>query len=86
MKQALKEELLEELRHLLIEQPPKPEKKWLKNKTVRELLDVSAGTLQSLRDNGILPFSRIGRHFYYDPTDIERVLEQRKGLGRQRQA
>jgi hypothetical protein len=83
MKQALKEELLQDLRRLLVEQPPKPEKKWLGNKAVRELLGVSPGTLQSLRDNGILPFSRIGRHFYYDPAEIEIVIETRKGLGRQ---
>lgn len=84
MKQALKEELAEEFRRLLAEKPVTTEKKWLKNKAVREMLGVSAGTLQGLRDNGILPFSRIGRHFYYDIVDIEKIIEQRKGLGRQR--
>jgi Helix-turn-helix domain len=85
MKQALREEILQDLRRLLAEQAPTPQKKWLKNNEVRDLLGVSAGTLQSMRDNGILPFSRIGRHFYYDPAEIEAVIERRKGLGRQQQ-
>jgi Helix-turn-helix domain len=83
MKQALREEILRDMRSLLAEQAPAPQKKWLKNNAVRDLLGVSAGTLQSMRDNGILPFSRIGRHFYYDPAEIEAVIERRKGLGRQ---
>lgn len=86
LKQALREELVQDLRRLLTEQAPKPQKQWLNNKAVRDLLGVSAGTLQSLRDNGILPFSRIGRHFYYDHSDIEVVIESRKCLGRQGQA
>jgi hypothetical protein len=85
LKQALKEELIQELRQLLLEQPPKPSRKWLKNKAVRDILGVSTGTLQSLRDKGILPFSRIGRHFYYDPADIDAVIEHRKGVGRKEQ-
>ena len=83
IKQALREEIVQDLRRLLAEQTPQPQKKWLKNSAVRDLLGVSAGTLQSMRDNGVLPFSRIGRHFYYDPAEIEAVIERRKGLGRQ---
>ena len=82
MKQALREEILQDTRKLLAEQAPTPQKKWLKNNAVRDLLGVSAGTLQSMRDNGILPFSRIGRHFYYDSDEIEAVLERKKNLGR----
>lgn len=85
LKQAIREELVEDLRRLLAERAPKPQKQWLNNKSVRDLLGISAGTLQSMRDNGILPFSRIGRHFYYDSAEIEAVIERRKGLGRQRQ-
>jgi hypothetical protein len=82
LKQALKEELVQDLRRLLAEQAPKPQKQWLNNKAVRDLLGISAGTLQSMRDNGILPFSRIGRHFYYDPAEIEAVIQRRKHVGR----
>jgi hypothetical protein len=83
MKQALSEEILQDIKNLLAQQAPTPQKKWLKNNAVRDLLGVSAGTLQSMRDNGILPFSRIGRHFYYDPAEIGAVIERRKSLGRQ---
>jgi hypothetical protein len=82
MKQALKEELLSDLRQLLIDQPAPQAKKWLKNKEVRELLGISTGTLQSLRDNHVIPFSRIGRHFYYDPVEIEKLILSRKEIGR----
>jgi Helix-turn-helix domain len=83
MKQALREEILQDMRSLLAEKAPTPQKKWLRNNAVRDLLGVSAGTLQSMGDNGILPFSRIGRHFYYDAAEIEIVIEGRKGSGRQ---
>jgi hypothetical protein len=36
-------------------------KKWLKSNEVRKLLKISPGTLQNLRINGTLSFTRIGR-------------------------
>ena len=38
---------------------------WLKSSEVRKLLKISPGTLQTLRINGTLNFTRIGGIIYY---------------------
>ena len=54
-------------------------KKWLKSPEVRKLLGLSSGTLQNLRVNGTLPYTKIGGVLYYDQEDIQKVmLENRK--------
>ncbi|KAA6313847.1 hypothetical protein EZS27_035446 [termite gut metagenome] len=50
--------------------------KWLGNDDVCELLQISKRTLQSYRDNGILPHSQIGRKCYYRVSDIENLISQ----------
>jgi len=50
------------------------ENKWLKSYEVRKLLNISAGTLQNLRINGTLAYTKIGRLMYYKCSDIEKVL------------
>jgi excisionase family DNA binding protein len=55
-----------------IEQP----KKWLTSDDVCNLLIVSKRTLQTYRDNGILPFAQIGRKIYYKASDIDEYLDQ----------
>jgi len=52
----------------------KPAKRWLKSVEVRKLLNISLGTLQTLRNNGKLPYSKIGGLIYYDAHEIDRVL------------
>ena len=36
---------------------------------------ISKRTLQTLRDNGTLPYSRVNGKFYYKVSDIEKMLE-----------
>jgi len=50
-------------------------KKWLKSNEVRKLLKISPGTLQNLRINGTLRFTKVGSIIYYKQEDIEKVLE-----------
>lgn len=47
---------------------------WLKSAEVRKLLKISPGTLQNLRINGTLSFSRIGSIIYYKYEDILKIL------------
>jgi hypothetical protein len=47
---------------------------WLKSSEVRKLLKISPGTLQNLRINGTLNFTRIGSIIYYKYDDILKVL------------
>jgi hypothetical protein len=69
-----KNELLTEIRQLM--QPGQCQsKKWLKSNEVRKLLNISPGTLQNLRINGTLSFSRIGNIIYYKQEDINMLLE-----------
>lgn len=65
--------LFNQIRGLLgqtIEEP----KKWLKTYQVKNLLKISDNTLQTLRDNGIIPFTKIGGILYYNYEDINKVL------------
>lgn len=50
-------------------------KKWLKSIEVRKLLNISPGTLQNLRINGTLRFTKIGGMLYYKLEDIHKLLE-----------
>lgn len=56
----------------------KPAKRWLKSYEVRKLLNISGGTLQTLRNNGKLPYTRIGGLIYYDVAEIDQILTQHK--------
>lgn len=49
---------------------------WLDGQEVMQLLHISQRTLQTWRDNGILPFSQIKGKFYYKLSDIENILEK----------
>lgn len=71
-------ELLEELKQI-IQQPGKsPEKRYLKSAEVMELLQVSPGTLQNLRINGTLPYSKIGGIIFYDSEEIHRIIQENR--------
>lgn len=48
---------------------------WLDAQEVMQALHISTRTLQTLRDNETLPFSRINGKFYYKLSDIEQLLE-----------
>jgi hypothetical protein len=54
-----------------------PVKKWLKSTEVREMLNISNGTLQSFRIKGILTFTKIGGINYYAHHEIEKLLESK---------
>lgn len=72
-----KTELLQDIKDLLKEQQNPVTKKWLKSFEVRKILNISPGTLQTLRINGTLPHNKIGGTNYYNFTDIEKLLSQK---------
>ncbi len=76
----LKKEPLIEIKTLLDEQklntePPKPEKQCIKSHQVQRMLAISPGTLQNLRINGTIPYSKLGGVLLYDKNEIERIFE-----------
>jgi hypothetical protein len=76
--QNFKLELLAEMEKLLSRGETGPVRKWLKSHEVRRLLALSPGTLQNLRVNGTLPFSKIGGVIFYDYDDILKMIEENK--------
>lgn len=53
-------------------------KQWLRSSEVKKMLNISSGTLQNMRVNGVIPFSKIGRIYFYSLSDILNVLETSK--------
>ncbi|WP_430825213.1 helix-turn-helix domain-containing protein [Carboxylicivirga sp. N1Y90] len=70
--------LLKDIEKLIRETVKPTPKTWLKSNEVKELLEVSNGTLQNLRNNGALPFTKIGGVIYYNRDDIQKMLIQHK--------
>lgn len=48
--------------------------KWLTNQDVCQILNISKRTLQSYRDSGKLPSSKIAYIFHYKSEDLEKFL------------
>jgi hypothetical protein len=57
---------------------PQQQKQWLKSSEVRKLLNISPGTLQNLRINGTITYTKIGGILYYSNSDLEKLLESNK--------
>lgn len=74
----LKKDILFSIKQIIDASNAKPIKKWLKSYEVEKLLDLSPNTLMSWRNNGTIPFTKIGGTIYYDPEDIEKELQRRK--------
>lgn len=75
--ERFKKELLEEIR----KHSPHPRKQsqenreWLKSYQVRQMMGISPGTLQSLRVNGTLRYTKIGGLMYYRYLDIRKLMD-----------
>lgn len=69
-----KTDMLSEIK-LLLRPGQSESKQWLKSAEVRKLLNISPGTLQNLRINGTLRYSKIGGMMYYKMEDISTLLE-----------
>src|SRR5215471_17789959 len=73
-----KSELLSEFEQLFKSYSTQTQKRWLKAHQVRKLLNISIGTLQSLKSSGVLPYSKIGGVHFFDYEDIQRILQENK--------
>lgn len=69
--------LLNDLKEI-INSKPQQTKQWLKSNEVRKLLNISPGTLQNLRINGTLSYTKIGSIMYYNHADIDKLLNGNK--------
>jgi len=73
-----KNEMLTEIKHLIKPGTQGQTKEWLKSYEVRKLLNISPGTLQNLRVNGTLRYTKIGGLMYYKYEDIIKLLEDNR--------
>ena len=54
-----------------------PANKWVKSKDVKSILNISSGTLQTLRNTDVIPFKRIMGTLYYNIDDINHLFESK---------
>lgn len=83
--QVITQEDLDEFRTLLLndlkeilQSKSEQTKQWLKSNEVRKLLNISPGTLQNLRINGTITYTKIGGILYYSSADLDKLLEANK--------
>ena len=74
---AFEQRLIAKIGDLLGHNKEEP-RKWLKSYQVKNLLKISPNTLQKLRLDGTLSFTKIGGIFYYSHEDILKLLESKK--------
>lgn len=55
---------------------------WIDSQDVMQALHISPRTLQTLRSNGTLPYSRIGKKIYYRRQDIIKILSDNYTLNK----
>jgi hypothetical protein len=72
--QEFGDKLLSDIKVLLGKEKEEPAK-WLKSYQVKNMLKISPGTLQHLRLNGTLPFTKVGGILYYRHSDITNLLQ-----------
>lgn len=77
-KQEFKKELLEDLRQFQYFQTTDKPLRYLRSTEVMDLLKISPGTLQNLRINGTLPYTKIGGTIFYEANEIQKVMEKNR--------
>ena len=74
--QELKAEIISEIEQITKKQTT--QKEWLRSSEVMEMLSISSGTLQSLRINRDIPFSKMGGTLYYERAEVVKALNKSK--------
>ncbi len=74
--QELKAEIISEIKLIIGNSTTK--KDWLRSPEVMEMLSISSGTLQNLRINRDIPFSKMGGTLYYERAEVVKALNKSK--------
>ena len=72
----LEERIVNKMTTLLKIKPQ--EQQFLKSADVRKMLGLSAGTLQTLRINGSLPYTKLNGTLYYSYDEVIEALNKNK--------
>ena len=68
------ENLAEKVERLCREHEDLGEREWLDSGDVCRLLGISPRTLQTMRENGTLAYTKISHKVYYKPEDVKAVF------------
>ena len=68
------EDFAKKVERLCREQEDLGEKEWLDSDDVCRLLCISPRTLQTMRENGTLAYTKISHKVYYRPEDVKAVF------------
>ena len=71
-------DLLDDIKKLLSKQSQRTLKKYIKSSELMSLLQISPGTLQNLRINGTIPYTKVGGIIFYDSEEIQKVMENNR--------
>ena len=71
---SFKQEVLEALKPVSNDQ----KKRYLRSREMREMFNISAGTLQNMRINGTLPYSKVGTTILYDYDVVLAILDKNR--------
>jgi hypothetical protein len=74
--QELKVEIISEIKLIIGNSTTK--KDWLRSSEVMEMLSISSGTLQNLRINRDIPFTKMGGTLYYETSEVVKALNRCK--------
>ncbi|MBG6109827.1 hypothetical protein IWX84_000688 [Flavobacterium sp. CG_9.10] len=76
--EVFKIDLLKEFKTILENQTTVKPQKWMRSTEVRQLLNISNGTLQNLRINGTLSYAKVGGILFYSSEDINKLMSLNK--------
>jgi len=75
---AFGEELLAEIKKMLLDNQGRSAKQWIKAAEIKKMLRLSDGKLSYLRDRGVIPFTKLGGITYYNLKEIEELMQSDK--------
>jgi excisionase family DNA binding protein len=70
----LKNELIKEFKSAL-QNKPEEKSEWLKTWEVKKLVGLSNGTLQKMRNEGTIPFTKLGGLIFYKKEDVLALMQ-----------
>jgi len=70
--------ILKEIEEIKKALPSISPKKWLRSSDIKELLGISHGKLQTMRNNKEIPFTVIGGTIFYSLEDVNKMLDAKK--------
>lgn len=59
-------------------EPPLQKMEWLRSKTVRQIMNISPGTLQNLRVSEKIRYRKVMGSYYYNYNDLLQLFKEEK--------